>query len=434
MCKFTPPNTYNTLIIGGGVAGIMALKNNLSRTSSSIALLESSNYLGGRLATEEHGDDIFDVGFQILLAGYPEVKSNLTISDDKFIKLKKSMRIVGKERTTIFNYPFDSYAKGTPREWFSKMTSLGLTIKDLIFLTKLFFHTTNVSLAELPDKSSKYWNISSSQYLKNLGASDKLIENFFIPFFRGVLLDNDLSTPAVMIRFLFKVFVYSSVYFPKYGITNLTKELLNEELIKKHVKLNSKVVSISKDQEIYTLTTENNKTYNAKCVINASNQQLLESSDSSNDWNSVTNCYFSISSEQNINDEQINILMTRGNDLARTDESLNPDTLLLIKNDDNSIKVTTTIVDSLEKFEQYSDSELLEKIKISIEKSWLPGIKIIPRKVFRIKKALPKLRINTKSNNSSFIECGDTFHGPSLQFAFLSGRIASIKNRIRNPD
>ncbi|MBK6507063.1 MAG: hypothetical protein IPG02_15695 [Ignavibacteria bacterium] len=46
--------------------------------------------------------------------------------------------------------------------------------------------------------------ITSLEYLRELGFSERIIEDFWIPFYQGVFLENTLDTDSRMPQFTFK--------------------------------------------------------------------------------------------------------------------------------------------------------------------------------------------------------------------------------------
>ncbi|MFK0732457.1 MAG: FAD-dependent oxidoreductase, partial [Gloeotrichia echinulata HAB0833] len=67
---------HDVIIIGGGLAGLSAALE-LSKRNISWLLLESTDRLGGRVATDDNEGFRLDRGFQILLDAYPEARQIL---------------------------------------------------------------------------------------------------------------------------------------------------------------------------------------------------------------------------------------------------------------------------------------------------------------------------------------------------------------------
>ena len=126
--------------------------------------------------------------------------------------------------------------------------------------------------------------------MKNCGFSQKVIDNFFKPFFNGIFLETDLVTSSRMFEFVFKMFGKGLAVIPKKGMQEIANQLKNN-LKKTTIQLNTKVISI-KNKEIhlsdgevlqsdYTiLATEANQ-----IIGNLNNQKTY--------WKSCQNLYFS---------------------------------------------------------------------------------------------------------------------------------------------
>ena len=60
-------------IIGAGIAGLAAART-LADAGATVELIESSDRIGGRVASDTVGGFTLDRGFQIYLSAYPEGK------------------------------------------------------------------------------------------------------------------------------------------------------------------------------------------------------------------------------------------------------------------------------------------------------------------------------------------------------------------------
>ena len=66
---------------------------------------------------------------------------------------------------------------------------------------------------------------STAEYLKAFGFSQKMINQFFKPFYGGIFLEDDLSTDARMFRFIYRMFSLGHAALPKKGMHEIPKQL-----------------------------------------------------------------------------------------------------------------------------------------------------------------------------------------------------------------
>ena len=66
------------------------------------------------------------------------------------------------------------------------------------------------------------------QYLKDYGFSDRIIDAFFKPFFKGIFLEEELRTSSRMFEFTFKMFSEGYAALPDAGIGAISGQLASE--------------------------------------------------------------------------------------------------------------------------------------------------------------------------------------------------------------
>jgi len=281
----------DVIIIGAGVSGLAAALT-LQNSGISCILLESSNSIGGRIKTISKDGFTLDVGFQVLLENYSELK-RFGIWDSLNFRKFRSGAIVTREGylnwysnpvldpagfvTSGFNFPFPL------RETFAV---LGLYMDAL---------RINDDFQEL--KSA----FSTMEYLRMKGISQKTIDEFFVPFFGGVLLDTKLEAGNQYFLWLFRNFMTGYAGLPRGGMQTLPFGLASKLKNQDSIRLNYEVTNISDSQ----VNCRNGKIFQSSFIIDSTGQ----SSKLNNKFRSTTTVYL----KGPVNKEITSSLVLNGN-------------------------------------------------------------------------------------------------------------------------
>ncbi len=204
------------IIIGAGAAGLTAAIE-LERAGFAPLLLEASDRVGGRLKTDVVDGFRLDRGFQVLLTDYPEV--------DRYLDLKalgvNTFRPGGHVHTRQQRFRFADPLREPAQIIRSTLSPIG-TLSDKTKLARLGLALRATSVE---DCFKGYTEQRTIDYLWSLGFSEQIVERFFRPFFGGIFLEQELSTPAAMFRFIFKMFGKGGAALPAEGIEAVAKQL-----------------------------------------------------------------------------------------------------------------------------------------------------------------------------------------------------------------
>jgi protoporphyrinogen oxidase len=195
-------------IVGAGLSGLIAALE-LEKAGFSPIILEASEEIGGRMKTDEVDGFLLDHGFQVLNTAYPEAKKYL---DFQALRLKTF-----DPGAVIFDGK-DSYIITDPMRNPLKIVGMAFSqVGTLLDKVKMFTLTQGLkkkSNEEIFNEPS----IPTQQYLKDYGFSDRIINNFFKPFFRGIFLEKHLNTSSRMFEFVFKMFALGNAAVPEKGM------------------------------------------------------------------------------------------------------------------------------------------------------------------------------------------------------------------------
>jgi len=209
---------YKIYIVGAGVSGLVAATV-LERKGYHPIILEASDRVGGRVKTDTVDGVPLDHGFQVLLTAYPMVQEYLDVNALELCYFLPGASITYKGRTKTIGDPLRSLFLLLPTV-FSDIATLSDKFKILGLQRKL----RKKSLEAIFNSRE----ISTLEYLKNQGFSDKIISCFFKPFFTGIFLEDELQTMSRMFEFVYKMFGEGLAAIPKKGIQAIPEQLASQ--------------------------------------------------------------------------------------------------------------------------------------------------------------------------------------------------------------
>ena len=272
-------NNIKVHIVGGGISGLIAA-NVLEKNGLSPIILEASDRVGGRLKTDIVNGYQLDNGFQVLLSNYRAAQKYLDYNKLNLQKLKAGAYILVNGKQIKFGDPIRDLSLLLP----TIFNNVG-SIRDKLKIAILNFKIQKKSLENIFESPE----ITTLQYLKNIGFSNKIIHNFFQPFFNGIFLETELKTSSRMFEYIFKMFGEGLALIPKNGIEEIAKQL-KSQLTKTTFKFNSRVKKINNNE----IMLENDEILNTNYIIIATEaSQLIENLKYQEiNWKSCQNLYF----------------------------------------------------------------------------------------------------------------------------------------------
>jgi len=269
------------IIIGAGLAGLTAA-NYLKKGGCQVEIIEATDRVGGRIKTDRVDGYLLDHGFQVFLTTYPEAKALLNyeaLDLKKFVPGASILRTDGKIKTI-----------GDPQRDFSLLLptlSSGIgNMKDKFSTLSLKYRLNKTSLNNIFTSEEK----DTKSALKEYGFSTSMIRDFFMPFYRGIFLEEGLDTSRRMFDFVFKMFSEGHAAIPANGMEAIPQQLVNN-LLENSIHLNQEVVSIDNN----TVQTAAGQTFQGDKIIIATEANKLITnykSDVNKNFNSVTCVYF----------------------------------------------------------------------------------------------------------------------------------------------
>lgn len=266
----------DVLIVGAGVAGIAcALK--CQENGLNFLIIEKSDRVGGRLGSIYEGEYVFDIGFQVFNSSYHNTIKFLDLNQLDLKFFKPGAAIFKDDKFKIISDPLRDLS-----QTFNTLFSGIPTLADKFRILKLKNSLWKYSIEE--DKSR---DVETFIFLKEYGFSNKVIANFFKPFFAGVFLEKDLYTSSKFFKYVFSKFSRGLASIPSKGMQQIPENMLRN-IEQKNILLNSELESITSEKKI-RLNNGQIITPN-KIILTGKSQKLI--TNESVKYNKVKTLYF----------------------------------------------------------------------------------------------------------------------------------------------
>ncbi len=229
--------SYDVVIIGAGIAGLIAAKH-LEDYNLDVLVLDKSDRAGGRVKTDEHNGFLMDHGFQVLLNAYPEAQKHLDYEALNFKAFQDGALCFKQDES------FEIKDGNFLTSLIMAFSPVG-TLMDKIRMGNLRAETRNTDVHDIFNKPE----ISTLSLLKQRRFSPTIIDRFFKPFFGGIFLENELQTSSRMFEFVFKMMAEGNAVVPEKGMEEIPRQL-KAKLKRTEFRFHSEVENID-GQTIY---------------------------------------------------------------------------------------------------------------------------------------------------------------------------------------
>jgi len=402
---------FKIYIVGAGVSGLVAAQV-LENQGYQPVILEASDRAGGRVKTDLKKGFQLDHGFQVLLSSYPAAQKYLNFKALKLQELKPGAVIFNNGKQQIIGDPLRDIST-----LFSTLFSGIGTLSDKFKIFQLNLKLKNKSIEAIFSSDE----ISTKVYLQEFGFSSQIITQFFTPFFKGIFLENELTTSSRMFEFVFKMFGEGLAVLPKGGIEEISKQLVSNL---KHTtfQYNTQVSSVS-NEEIVLHTGE--KLVSTATIIATDASKLVRDAPSKNlIWKSCQTLYFT-ANKRVIEKPMIGLV-------SKKDSLINNifyHTSVATNSNNTEELLSVTVV----KEHQFSEKQLIAAVTKQLkEECTIDHLTFLA--VYHIEKALPDLKDikyevspSESQLSSGIFLAGDIQLNGSLNAAMIAGEKAALQ-------
>lgn len=376
------------LIVGGGIAGLQAA-NILHQNNTDFILFEKQASLGGRVSSTKKDGFILDRGFQVLQTSYSEVQRSLDLAKLQLHFFESGAMIKDQAFFNPLRRPFDLFSTDI------------ITFNDAYSLAKIWFKLQGDVPALDGNKQT------TQELIESYSFSDRFKNEFLIPFFQGVFLQENLTQPASLFFYYLQQFLYGNAAIPAGGMQAIPDQMASS-LPTDKVNLNQEIVAIT-DKSI---TLKSGEMIEGEAVILAVDLPVAAKMVGLQIPETLGSKTFYFSAKKIEKEPALLRLVGEPHLLHFTClTDVNPD----LAPKGKALFSATSLHGSSEK-----------EVKEALEKQ-LPGIKLTLIQSFDIPHSLQKVDTYeaVKKAAKGIVLAGDYLEFPSLQGALLSGRKAA---------
>lgn len=390
---------FDCIIIGAGLSGL-ASAITLKRQGLEPLVLEADSQVGGRVKTIKSDGFLMDLGFQVLLNSYPELKNFVSLDQLNLNKFNSGAMVFQGEQLQLLANPMVH-----PQTVFSSLSSHLATLKDK-FLTLRLIAESQQQISDAP-----MGNLSTENFLKQYGFSKEFIELFWRPFMSGIYLDSNLQNGHQFFKFLIRSFCFGQVSVPEKGMAELPIQM-SLELPAENIRFNQLVKSWTEN----SVTLNTGESLSAQKVICTIDPDFLQGSSSQN-FRSVTTHYFTSDVLNQVEWDKWLVLVPQ-----KLNYGLNHFCMMstVAKSYGNGQPLLSA---SQIGKSQIPVSQIMKELDLIAKKN----LKLKLVRSFFVEKALPK--VNQQSTGFEIIDnvlyAGDRVSSPSINGALRSGRLAA---------
>ncbi|HUH72785.1 MAG TPA: NAD(P)/FAD-dependent oxidoreductase [Chitinophagales bacterium] len=398
----------DVIIVGAGLSGLSAAYQ-LQQKGYKVAIYEANGKVGGRCKSDYIDGYILDKGLHFFQKGYTESKNTFDYKPLRMESIYPGAMIHFNNNFHLVTNPLRNIGDVFSMAFLPFM-SFGDKIKLGSMLTYLM--TSN------DDQLKKWQSITTMDYLKSRGFSDKLIETLFRPLCHAIYFDPSLQTSAYLFTSMMKSFAFEESALPAYGIGSIAVQL-GEKLEENTVHFHSKVKNVFEDR---VELTSGEVIHARKVIVSIPPQEvekIFPERKNKVEYSPYTCLYFSTKTPP----VKSAIILLNGKKEGIVNHVFVPTTIQPSYAPPGNHLVCVT----LRSFEDKEEDELIDDILTELI-DWF-GVKVndwMHIKTYHIQSALPTIHANHEIKYSEVDNgihfCGDSLSYGSVDNALISGK------------
>jgi len=196
---------HGVIVVGAGTAGL-ACARTLAAAGRRAIVLERSHTIGGRVRTDMVDGFALDHGFQVLPTSYPEAHAALDYGRLGLGEFERGAIVRADGRFRRLTDP-----RRSPMRSLRALADGLVSVKDGPALVRLLRGTDRETTA--------------AEALRQAAVPRATVERFFVPFLRGVFLEQQLTTSSRFLEFVLRAFADGPAALPRGGMGAIAAQL-----------------------------------------------------------------------------------------------------------------------------------------------------------------------------------------------------------------
>jgi len=243
------------IVVGAGAAGLVCARR-LEAEGIDCVVLEAESSPGGKLKTDSVDGFQIDHGFQVLLTGYPALRTELDLDALELRSFKAGFQLFEDAGVREFD--------GSNPVAFALSPFLG--VSDKLRLMEWTAECRGLSEQQL----SRIADVPTERLLRRLGFTIQFIDEFARPFLGGIFLDRSLGISSRVFATIWKALSEGETAIPAMGIQDVAIQLASGL----DVRYDARVAELTGSRRVEGVKLDSGESIAAEAVIVAADPTM----------------------------------------------------------------------------------------------------------------------------------------------------------------